>query len=90
MDWRHNCCGAAAQSFLPPKTGLGRSLDEKERIMLGQLSMYWIAYSTSHPGRWSAGRLDLEIGQWMSQHCLDADDFAFSLAIAMRDALKAA
>jgi hypothetical protein len=49
--------------------------------MLGQLWGYW---SRTIAGRWSLQKLDFELSVWMSQHGLDADDFAFSLACALR------
>jgi hypothetical protein len=49
--------------------------------MLAQL---WDDWSRTAAGRWSLQKLDFELSVWMSQHCLEADDFAFSLACAMR------
>ena len=45
--------------------------------MLAHLWDLWSLYSTD---QW---KLELEVGQWTSQHCLDADDFAFGLSMTM-------
>lgn len=47
--------------------------------MLDQLICLW------RENEMNSRRLRSEIAIWMSQHCLSADDFAFSLACAMRD-----
>ena len=50
--------------------------------MLGHLFELWSRYEND---RW---KVELEIGQWTSQHCLDADDFAFGLAMSMLQTIR--
>jgi hypothetical protein len=50
--------------------------------MLEQLISLWRAYQAR---RLTVPQLSLEARSWMDQHCLDADDFAFSLGCALRD-----
>lgn len=54
-----------------------RHLQKDKKTMLACLWDLWTRHQTNRP------KLELEIGQWTSQHCLDADDFAFGLAFAM-------
>jgi hypothetical protein len=49
--------------------------------MLAQL---WDDWSRTTAGQWNLQKLDFELSVWMSQHCLDADDFAFDLACSLR------
>ena len=50
--------------------------------MLDQLWSYWRRFAS---GQWTEPKLVLEIDVWLSQHCVAADDFAFSLALALRN-----
>lgn len=48
--------------------------------MLNQLWDLW--------RRYEGCRLEMEVSLWLSQHCVAADDFAFSLACAMQQAVR--
>lgn len=52
--------------------------------MLEQLWGFWQRYDRCE---WSPSKLELEVAIWVSQHCLDADDFAFGMATGLLNGL---
>jgi hypothetical protein len=52
--------------------------------MMDQLYSIWHSYKL---GYFTKTKAHMEVCVWISQHCLDADDFTFSIGCAMRDAL---
>lgn len=48
--------------------------------MLDQLFYYWRAYDAF---AWSPEKLRVEVAAWLSQHSVEADDFAFSIGCAL-------
>lgn len=49
-----------------------------------QLWDYWSAYAF---GRWDNAKAEFEVRMWQEQHCVDATDDEFDLAVAMRQYL---
>ena len=50
--------------------------------------LHWI-WSNYQSGFYTTRKTDIELRMWTSQYCVDADNFAFSLAGAMLQQLDA-